>query len=94
MPDLGERLKRVAVAPASSATAKRYNIDVELQSVSSLVGEMLTIAKQSYSTSLTASHMGHLAFELNVTIVQLRRRIGPFVGLAILTGLNCSHDSR
>jgi hypothetical protein len=49
MLDVGERLKRVAVAPAPSATAKRLNIDVELQSVSSLVGEMLTIAKQSYS---------------------------------------------
>ena len=75
MSDVGERLKRVAAAPATSATAKRHNIDVELQGVSSLVEEMLTIAKQSYSTSLTASHMGHLAFELNVTIVQLRRRI-------------------
>ena len=75
MSDVGERLKRVAVAPAPSATAKRHNIDVELQGVSSLVEEMLTIAKQSYNTSLTASHMGHLAFELKVTIVQLRRRI-------------------
>ena len=65
----------MSVAHAPSATAKRHNIDVELQGVSSLVGEMLTIAKQSYSTSLTASHMGHLAFELNVTIVQLRRRM-------------------
>ncbi len=65
----------MAVAPAPSATAKRHNIDVELQNVSSLVGEMLTIAKQSYSTSLTASHMGRLALELNVTIAQLRRRI-------------------
>jgi hypothetical protein len=36
---------------------------------------MLTIAKQSYSASLTASHMGHLAFELNITIAQLKRRI-------------------
>ena len=69
MSDVGERLKKVAVAPAPSATAKRHNIDVELQGVSSLVGEMLTIAKQSYSTSLTASHREHLAFELNVTIV-------------------------
>jgi hypothetical protein len=75
MSDVGERLKKVAAAPSSSATAKRHNIDVELQGVSSLVKEMLTIVKQSYSTSLTASHMGQLAFELNVTIVQLRRRI-------------------
>ncbi len=69
MSDVGERLRRVAVAPSTSAIAKRQNIDVELQSVSSLVEEMLTMATQSYSASLTASHMGHLAFELNVTIV-------------------------
>ena len=75
MSDMGERLKKVSAAPSSSATAKRHNIDVELQGVSSLVEEMLTIAKQSYSASLTASHMGHLAFELNITIAQLRRRI-------------------
>ena len=75
MSDVGERLKKVAAAPSSSATAKRHNIDVELQGVSSLVEEMLTIAKQSYSASLTASHMGHLAIELNITIAQLRRRI-------------------
>ncbi len=75
MSDVGERLKKVAAAPSTSAISKRQNIDVELQSVSSLVEEMLTIAQKSYSTSLTASHMGHLAFELNVTIVQLRRRI-------------------
>jgi hypothetical protein len=64
MSDVRERLCKVAVAPAQSAIAKRQNIDTELQSVSTLVEEMLT-----------ASHMGHLAFELNVTIVQLRRRI-------------------
>ncbi len=75
MSDVGERLRRVAVDSATSAIAKRLNIDAELQSVSSLVEEMLTMAKQSYSVSLTTSHMGHLAFELNVTIVQLRRRI-------------------
>ena len=75
MSDLGARLCRVAVAPATSAIAKRQNIDVELKSVSTLVEKMLTMAKQSYSASLTASHMGHLAFELNVTSVQLRRRL-------------------
>ncbi len=101
MSDVGERLTRVAVAPATSAIAKRQNIATELQSVSSLIEEMLTMAKRSYSAALTASHMGHLAYEHNITIVQLRRRIddlqserSPFVGLAILTGLNCSHDSR
>ena len=30
MSDMGERLKRVAAVPSSSATAKRHNIDVEL----------------------------------------------------------------
>ena len=54
MSDVGERLKKVAAAPSTSAIAKRQNIDVELQSVSSLVEEMLTIAKQSYSASLTS----------------------------------------
>jgi hypothetical protein len=75
MSDVGERLTRVAVAPASSAIAKRQNIATELQSVSSLVEEMLTMAKRLYSVALTASHMGHLAYEHIVTIVQLRRRI-------------------
>ena len=74
MSDVGERLSR-AVAPATSAIAKRQNIATELQSVSSLVEEMLTMMKRSYSAALTASHMGHLAYEHNVTIVQLRRRI-------------------
>ena len=75
MSDVGERLIRVAVAPATSAIAKRQNIVTELQNVSSLVEEMLTMVKRSYSAALTASHMGHLAYEHNVTIVQLRRRI-------------------
>ncbi len=101
MSDVGERLTRVAVAPATSAIAKRQNIATELQSVSSLVEEMLTMVKRSYSAALTASHMGHIAYEHNVTIVHLRRRIdelqqigGPVVGLAILTGRDCNHDSR
>jgi len=75
MSDVKERLCKVATAPAQSVIAKRQNIDTELKSVSALVDEMLTIAKQSYSAALTASHMGHLALEHNVTIVQLRRRI-------------------
>ena len=61
MSDMGERLKKVSAAPSSSATAKRHNIDVELQGVSSLVEEMLTIAKQSYS----ASDRNRLRFILN-----------------------------
>jgi hypothetical protein len=48
MSDVGERLRRVAVAPSNSAIARRQNINVELQSVFSLVEEMLTMAKQSY----------------------------------------------
>ncbi len=75
MSDVGERLTRGAVAPATSAIAKRQNIATEWQSVSSLVEEMLTMVKRSYSAALTASHMGHLAYEHNITIVQLRRRI-------------------
>ena len=75
MSDMGERLTRVAVAPSISAIAKRSNIATELRSVSSLVEEMLTMVKRSYSAALTASHMGHLAYEHNITIVHLRRRI-------------------
>jgi hypothetical protein len=60
MSDVGERLTRVAAAPATSAIAKRQNIATELQSVSSLVEDMLTMVKRSYSAALTASHMGHL----------------------------------
>jgi hypothetical protein len=75
MSDVKGRLCKVAVAPAQSAIAKRQSIDTELQSIFTLVEEMLTMAKQSYSASLTASHMGRLALGLNVTIVQLRRRI-------------------
>ncbi len=75
MSDVGERLTKVAVAPALSAIAKRQNIATALQGVSSLAEEMLTMVKQSYSAALTASHMDHLAYEHNITIVQLRRRI-------------------
>jgi hypothetical protein len=54
---------------------KKHNIATELQSIATLVEEMLTMAKQSYSAALTASHMGHLAFEHTLTIAQLRQRI-------------------
>jgi hypothetical protein len=93
MSDVGERLRRVAVAPSTSAIAKRQNIDVELQSISSLVEEMLKMAKQSYSVLLTASHMGHLAFELNVTIVQLRRRVDELRKEVYSWVLRSSQDS-
>jgi hypothetical protein len=74
MSDLGERLTKVAVTPSNSAIQKRQNIAAELQSISALVEEMLTMAKRSYSPALTASHMGRLAYEHNVTIMQLRNR--------------------
>jgi hypothetical protein len=63
MSDVGERLTRVAVNPSGGVIQKRHNIATELQSISALVEEMLTMAKQSYSAVLTASHMGHLALE-------------------------------
>ena len=75
MSDVGERLTRVAVNPSGGVIQKRHNIATELQSVSALVEEMLSMAKQSYGAALTASHMGHLALEHTVTIVQLRQRI-------------------
>jgi hypothetical protein len=73
--DLGGRLAKVAVAPASSAIAKRQKVATELKTVSNLVEEMLSIAKESYGASLAASQMGHLAFEHTVTITDLRSRV-------------------
>jgi hypothetical protein len=70
MSDLEERIIR-----AGSVTAKREAVANEVKAVSALIEEMLGIAKQSYSVALTASHMGHIAFEYNVTISQLRSRI-------------------
>ncbi len=75
MHDLGDRLAKVAVAPTGSAIAKRQIVATELKSVSNLVEEMLSIAKGSYSASLAASQMGHLAFEHTVTITDLRVRV-------------------
>jgi hypothetical protein len=70
--DLGDWL---AVAPTGSAIAKRQKLATELKSVSNLVEEMLSISKESYSASLAASQMSHLAFEHTVTITELRSRI-------------------
>ncbi len=75
MSKMGERITRVAVNPTGGPIQKRQNVAVELQAISFLVEEMLTMAKQSYSAALTASHMGHLAFEHTLTIAQLRQRI-------------------
>jgi hypothetical protein len=74
MSEMGERLTKVAVTPTGSVIQKRQNIAVELQCISALVEEMLTMAKQSCSAALTASHMGHLAYEHTLTITQLRTR--------------------
>ena len=75
MADLEERIIKVSIRPSSSVTAKKEAVASELKAVSALVEEMLGIAKQSYGAALTASHMGHIAFEHNVTISQLRSRI-------------------
>ena len=72
MADLEERIIKVSIRPSSSVTAKKEAVASELKAVSALVEEMLGIAKQSYGAALTASHMGHIAFEHNVTISQLR----------------------
>ncbi len=51
MSDVGVRLCKVAVAPSTSAIAKRQNIDVELKSVSTLVEEMRCSQWQSNRTA-------------------------------------------
>jgi hypothetical protein len=55
MADVEERLTRWAVNPAGGVIQKRHNIATELRSVSALVEEMLSMAKQSYGAALTAS---------------------------------------
>ena len=75
MADLGERVTKVAVAPTGGAIQKRQNIANELKPICALVEEMLEIAKRSYGVALTASHMGHIAYEHNVTILDLRTQL-------------------
>ncbi len=65
----------MAVNPSGGVIQKRHTIATELQSISALVEEMLTMAKQSYNAALTASHMGQFALEHTLTITELRRRI-------------------
>jgi hypothetical protein len=72
--DLEERIINVSIRPGS-VNAKKEAVANELKAVSALVEEMLHIAKQSHGAALTASHMGHIASEHNVTILPLRRRI-------------------
>jgi hypothetical protein len=75
MADLGERVTKVAVAPTGGAIQKRQNIANELKPICALVEEMLEIAKRSYGVALTASHMGHIAYEHNVTILDLSSQL-------------------
>jgi hypothetical protein len=75
MADLGERLTKAAVAPTGSAIQNRQNIANELKPICALVEEMLEIAKRSYGVALTASHMGHIAYEHNVTILDLSSQL-------------------
>jgi hypothetical protein len=101
MNDLGDRLTKVAIAPTGNAIAKRQKVANELKSISNLVEEMLSITKESYNVSLTASHMGQLAFEHTVTISDLRSRIAElqteirsWVQAAILPRRDSCHGSR
>jgi hypothetical protein len=75
MSDLGERLTKAAVAPTGAAIQKRLNIANELKPICALIEEMLKIAKRSYGVALTASHMGHIAYEHNVTILDLSSQL-------------------
>jgi hypothetical protein len=75
MADLGERVTKVAVAPTCGAIQKRQNITNELKPICALVEEMLEIAKRSYGVALTASHMGHIAYEHDVTILNLNTQL-------------------
>ncbi len=75
MADLGDRLTKAAVVPTGGAIQKRQNIANELKPICALVEEMLEIAKRSYSVALTASHMEHIAYEHNVTILDLSAQL-------------------
>ncbi len=65
-----------------------------------LVEEILEIAKKSCGVALTASHMVHIAFEHNVTVLQLRTRLSElhheirsWVTLAVMARRNSGYDS-
>ena len=75
MSDLGERVSKAATAPLGGAIQKRQNIANELKPIIALVEEMLEITNRSYGAALTASHMGHIAYEHNVTIFELREQL-------------------
>jgi hypothetical protein len=75
MADLGEQVTKVATAPLGGAIQKRQNIANELKPITALVEEMLEIANRSYGVALTASHMGHIAYERNVTIMEMSEQL-------------------
>ncbi len=75
MSDLGERVTKAATAPLGGAIQKRQNIANELKPITNLVEEMLEIANRSYGVALTASHMGHIAYEHNVTIMEMSEQL-------------------
>ncbi len=92
MSDLEERIVKASIRHGG-VTAKREAVANEVKAVSTLVEEMLNIAKQSYSAALTASHMGHVAFEHNVIISQLRARIIDLEDEVASWVLRCSQDA-
>jgi hypothetical protein len=101
MRDLGEQISKAAVAPLGSAFAKRQKVAVELKGISDLMEEMLSVTQKSYGASLVASQMGHLAFEHNVTVCELRSRIAElqteircWVQRSSHSRRNSCHDSR
>jgi hypothetical protein len=75
MSDLGERVTKAATAPLGGAIQKRQNIANELKPITALVEEMLEITNRSYGVALTASHMGYIAYEHNVTIMEMSEQL-------------------
>ncbi len=75
MADLGERLTEVAVVLTGGSIQKRQNVANELKPICALVEEMLEIVKRSYGVALTASHMGHIAHEHNMMILDLSAQL-------------------
>ncbi len=92
MSDLAERIVKAPIR-AGSVSAKRDAVASELKAVSAIVEEMLGMAEQSYSVALTASHMGHIAFEHNVAISQLRARIFDLKDEIASWVFRSSHDA-
>ncbi len=68
-------MTKVATAPLGGAIQKRQNIANEWKPITALVEEILEIANRSYGVVLTASHMGHIAYEHNVTIMEMSEQL-------------------